>query len=454
MKSILNLFFLLLVFCTLSCKESTEPVPFVPIPGKAQYPVYYVSTTGNDSNTKLQAHNINTPWKTINASATKLIPGDTLYVLGGTYVEVVSIQVSGTSTKPIVISASKGQFPVIDGQNTLPTTDWTGLVNIDGNYVHISGFEVKNSGNYYSRGVNLGGHHNTVSNFNVHHVQDNGILIQGDDCIVEDSRVWQSCYNNVNNVRNGWASGLSSARDKVNGITDNAIIRRNIVYNNWGEGLSTYESQGTLIEDNIVYDNYAQTVYISDASNVMFRRNLVYNTPNNVVGKQIGAALADEVSKVPRSDNNKLINNIFFNVDLSAFSWTIVTNSGLTNALIANNTFVNSKLNTGNINSNNRIVNNIFTISGSVSSATGIIWSNNLWQGSRPIYAYGGSSDVFGDPLISKVGTFAPGELKADYFKLNSGSPALNMAKVLTEVTNDYFLTPRKTTPNIGAIEN
>ncbi|MFA6923363.1 MAG: sugar-binding protein [Bacteroidales bacterium] len=424
--------------------------------GSAFSATYYVATNGNDSYTTTQAQNINTPWKTINASVAKLVAGDILYVRGGTYVEAVNVGVSGTVSLPITISAYPGELPIIDGQNNLPTCGWCGLVVLNGSYIHMSGFEVKNTGSgNYQRGVGIYGQNNIISHFNVHHIIDNGILITGNYNIVEDSQVWQTCLNNVNgSSSNNWASGLSAARAPVN-----TIIRRNIVYNNWGEGLSVYEANGTTIEDNIVYDNWATNTYISDASNVLFQRNMVYVTPGNICGQSATLTLADEQASKPRSTNNIVINNLFVNTSVDAFSWTIVSGSGLTNVLIANNTLVNCRLSTGVggnpviVNTNSQIRNNIFTTSGNIPSASGITWSNNLWQGARPANAVG-TGDVLGDPLLAKTGTISPGLLTADYFKLSSASsPAINKAIVLTEVTDDYFKTARGTSPDIGAHE-
>jgi len=433
-----NRLFLLLFFYfgILSCSHATT---------------YYAATNGSNSN----LGTIASPWKTLNTAIAKLVAGDTLYVRGGIYVETISIWVSGTAALPINILAYPGELPIIDGQNTLPSAMWGVLLGSDGNYINLSGFEVRNTfmGNE-AVGVMLSGHHNKVSKFNVHHTYNNGILIKGDYGIVEDSKVWQACYNNVNGNGGGWASGLSAARDNLNGITDNAIMRRDTIFNNWGEGFSTYEANGTIMEDNVIYDNWQVNVYISDAPNVVFQRNIVYNTQNSIVGKQGGGIwLADEVASKPRSDNNKLINNFILNGDISLFSWTIVPNSGLTNALFANNTCVNAAARTGNINSNNRIMNNIFTTSGTVSSTTGITWNNNLWQSIPPTNAIG-SGDVTGDPLLSKAGSVLPGELTSNYFKIISGlSPATDKAVVLTEVPKDFFLFTRGTSPDIGGQE-
>ena len=413
---------------------------------------YYVSTTGNNTNTGT----IDSPFKTINYAVAKLVAGDILYVRGGTYVETVSVKVSGTSSAPITISAYAAESPVIDGQKTLPASRYTALVSLSGNYIHISGFEVKNTilGND-ARGIQLVGHHNTVSNCNVHHIYTHGILVFGDYGIAEDNRVWQTCLSNVNGSGGGmWGNGINAARDQVNGITLNAILRRNTVYNNWGEGMSTYEATKTIIEDNIVYDNWATNIYISDATYVLFQRNVVYVTDGNSFNQAApGLMLADEVASKPRSTNNTIINNLFVNGRVALFSWTGVSGSGLTNLLFANNTLSNAEVKTGIINSGDRIINNIFTGGGNILSTSGVVWSNNCWQGTRPSNAVG-TSDVLGDPLLALTGTVSPGQLTADYFKLSSASsPAINAGTVLTEVTEDYFKVARDTLPDIGGHE-
>ncbi len=55
------------------------------------------------------------PWKTLAHATPKLVPGDTLYLRGGTYYERMKCGVSGTATKPITIRAFPGELPIIDG---------------------------------------------------------------------------------------------------------------------------------------------------------------------------------------------------------------------------------------------------------------------------------------------------------------------------------------------------
>jgi hypothetical protein len=428
---------------------------------------YYVSQSGNDNN----AGTLNSPFKTINKGVKKLKAGDILYVRNGTYVESIYVEQSGTSNSPITIMAYPGESPVIDGMDKLPNTNWGFLLLLEGNYIHVSGFEVKNcniTGKYLGGGaVVLLGQHNKVSHMKVHHSWENGILACGDYGIIEDCQVWQCAYSNSKNpgspAAGYWSTGISAARSPVDGITTNAILRRNIVYNNWGEGLSSFEAEGTLIEDNIVYDNWSVNLYVSDTRNALVQRNIVYNTPNNVVGQRRPFTLGDERADKPRSANNTVINNFIYNADLWAFWSTGVPGSGLDNVLIANNTIVNGQLEIGAstadqaYNKSGTIVDNIFLnekgdpwqIMGSLANLT---FSHNLWSKSPP-KGLTGTGDVVGDPRLAKTGGTGVGELTADYFKLLETSPAIDKGIVVNNVSEDFFGNPRGSMPDIGAFE-
>ncbi|MGI9286894.1 MAG: hypothetical protein ACR2P1_16020, partial [Pseudomonadales bacterium] len=71
---------------------------------------YYVSVRGDDGNPGSLAQ----PWQTVNYALTRLRPGDTLYLRGGTYYEQVEVGVSGTASQPITIAGYAGEQTVID----------------------------------------------------------------------------------------------------------------------------------------------------------------------------------------------------------------------------------------------------------------------------------------------------------------------------------------------------
>ena len=97
---------------------------------------YYVSTTGHDNN----PGTVTAPWRTISYGVTHINAGDTLYIRGGTYQEMVHIHVDGTESNPIMISGYPGEAVIVDGkENTLPEHgSGAYLVRIEGDYVTFS----------------------------------------------------------------------------------------------------------------------------------------------------------------------------------------------------------------------------------------------------------------------------------------------------------------------------
>ncbi len=410
---------------------------------------YYVSTTGSDSN----PGSIDQPWLTIQkAAATSLKPCDTVYVRGGVYTDYNLIFPSGTKRQPITISAYPGESPVLDGTG-LNIDQWTAFFNLLGSYIQVSGFELRNGG----VGVYLHGPHNTVSNMNIHGVLQNGILAKGDYSVVKNNTVSYASQSFRQNLTSYGSSGISSARDPVDGITDSAILEGNTVFAVWGEGLSAYEANGTIIDGNTIYDNLASNTYISDASNVIFRDNLVYTTSlsNSLFGNPAPLlSLADELTSKPRSSNNVIINNMFLNGNVSAFSWTLVSGSGLTSAVIANNTLVNGQLATGPINTASFIENNIVyrndgEVLGNPAPSTGITFSHNLWSPSPPWNA-SGNGDIIADPKLSLAGAVESGQVTQNYFLISSNSPAISKGIAINAVTDNYLVTNNGPI-NIGA---
>ena len=332
------------------------------------------------------------------------------------------------------------------------------MLELAGNWIVVSGFEVRNS-KYF--GIELSGQHNVVDNVFSHHSKETGILLRGDYSTAQNSRIWRSALSNEYGAKagGGWASGLSAARDSVDGKTDYAVMRNNISWENWGEGVSSFEANGTLIDGNISHDNYAANIYISDTTNALCQGNLVYMTPGNYVnsGSRVGIEMGDEVYR-PRSANNTVINNIAYGNRRNFFWWQGDQGGFLVNVLIANNTFVNSTteagvvINKGSGQHNARFIDNIVVQEGSLPVAVfdaPLTVKNNLWSKTPS----GGikEGDIVADPRLAKTGSV----YAADWYRLLDGSPAIDKAIPLAEVTRDYAGAPRPRgpAPDLGAFE-
>ena len=84
----------------------------------------------------------------------------------------------------------------------------------------------------------------------------------------------------------------------------------------------------------------------------------------------------------------------------------------------------------------------------SISANAQLTVNNNLWSKTPPAAA-SGPGDVVADPLLAKVGS----KYLVDWYRLLTGSPAINKALLLPDVTVDFEGTPRGTSPDMGALE-
>ena len=119
--------------------------------------IYYVATTGSDSN----AGTIDAPFATLNAAHALVQPGDTVYFRGGTYLidpsqimtpssttgtgqytYVFDLNKKGNATSGrIVYAGYPGERPVFDFSQILPETRIVGFY-LHANYVHLKNFEI------------------------------------------------------------------------------------------------------------------------------------------------------------------------------------------------------------------------------------------------------------------------------------------------------------------------
>jgi parallel beta-helix repeat protein len=202
--------------------------------------VYYVSTTGKDTNPGTSA----APFKTFAKAVSVLAPGDTLQVLPGTYYESLRLTASGTAAAPITVI---GNGAIVNMQGTQDTG-----IKVSGSYVNLSNFEVTGA---VDAGIAIPGKYVTVKNNLVH---DN---------------VTQNGVNRKCGVASSWSSAL-----KVGVGGANITIEGNSVYNNCGEGIAITRGVNVVVKNNTVYDNFAPNIYVDNSPYTTVQDNLVYCT--------------------------------------------------------------------------------------------------------------------------------------------------------------------------------
>jgi hypothetical protein len=149
------------------------PAPQPPAAGGPMVPggrVFYLSPGGSDSG----SGSASSPWRTLESASSKLKPGDTLYLRGGTYTgEQMYWTSAGTAAKPIWVKAFPGEGVVFDGNGTRQFIWFR-----DGaSFVYLDGFRVTD---YAPSGTGViiftDGAHDivlTAMTMNGHHAPDN-----------------------------------------------------------------------------------------------------------------------------------------------------------------------------------------------------------------------------------------------------------------------------------------
>jgi hypothetical protein len=147
---------------------------------------YYVATTGSDSN----PGTLDQPFATLQKGANVAMPGDTVYIRGGTYRIVtpatsnagISITKSGTSdTNRIRFWAYQAEVPVFDFTGMMiSTTGYTNGVAVSGSFLHFKGLEIENvpMNMYSNNGMSVSNASNDIFELlHFHHNNGTGLFI-------------------------------------------------------------------------------------------------------------------------------------------------------------------------------------------------------------------------------------------------------------------------------------
>ena len=313
---------------------------------------YYVSGQGSDRNDGLSKQS---PFRSLQEAADRTQPGDTVYVMNGTYSEadsftnILTIRNSGKPNAWITYKAYPGDKPELKSHN------WNAIEVKGASYIVIDGFDLEgnngnvtldyalaqkdNTNNPSTSGNGIGivesdespkirSKHIIIKNNNVYNFGGGGIYTAPADYVtIENNQVhgnaWYSPYGN---------SGISVR----GGNTDNntrykIIVRGNTVYDNkelvpWfkvkaitdGNGIIVDTSRNTdedveggaytgrtLIENNVVFNNGGRGIhsYLSDHIDIL--NNTTYQN------SQSPAIKGGEVTAVDSTDV-RVFNNIIY----------------------------------------------------------------------------------------------------------------------------------------------
>jgi hypothetical protein len=140
--------------------------------GKMFAQPYYVALNGDDENTGSEA----APFSTIEKAVSVVQEGETIYVRGGSYdlVTTIDISKSGTSEDMISLLAFPGERPVLDFSGQALGGSNRGI-KLKGSYWHIKGIDITGAGD---NGLKIeGGSYNIVENCAFYRNRDSGMQL-------------------------------------------------------------------------------------------------------------------------------------------------------------------------------------------------------------------------------------------------------------------------------------
>ncbi|BAU66073.1 hypothetical protein STA3757_34740 [Stanieria sp. NIES-3757] len=414
-------------------------------------PVVFVAPNGRDKNNGSKTE----PFATVNRAISDLAgKGGVIYLRGGLYQPTVSaspkfsedsvknaaiyVNRGGSQQQPLKICSYPGETAIIDGKHLNDTT--TLFLIEDTQWVQVIGLEIRNA---RGRGLEVIVAENiALYGNNVHNNQLNGITVRGTmwgdvkkdrarNVLVEGNLVINNYKNNsgANKEKENHGQGLQARN------AENIQFVNNKVVENWGEGVGLVSVNNATVQRNTIIDNYSVNLYFDNAQSSTAENNFIMATGNPATMKsdrdtnniQMANERYDNLGHTPEFylDKNTVRNNIIVGGH-EGFHYGVYAGAhakgqkaqffGLRNTTIENNTFygnhslfnISEDPYTFNVN----IKNNIFakpTIQNTdgIISFQGLNFEQNNWYGVKPGMA-ASSSDVMGDPLLSKPGESAP----------------------------------------------
>jgi len=272
---------------------------------------YYVATSGSDSNDCGSF----SPCATINHAVGLTHPGDTVVVEPGTYVQTVTVNVSGTSSAPITIESQTHWGAVIAPTSAQESKNFGFIWNNGGSYIRIKDFWMRGSPD---------GTANT------------GIKLQSSGT---GSQIFRTKINHIGNACPGGGGGILSAQN-------NAVIAANFIYDmgpttpgcNLQQGIYLNDGNGQKVNNNLLVRGCCVGIQVvsGQARNFPSSQNVTNNTIVNFNADVLIVCKSTTNNPNPTCDNNQLNNNI--TVD-SPYGFLAGVETGSTWG--SNNTFLN-----------------------------------------------------------------------------------------------------------------
>lgn len=405
------------------------------LPADYDGPAVYVSLSGNDAN----AGTKDAPVKTFARAFEIRKANEDVRVFGGTYTEKLLISDSGTADAPLRVLPVTGEKVILDAAGKAAGKP----IDIQGAFVHVQGFEAKNSGNQC---VDVVGTDVVLCNVEAHHCDSHGIQFGSARIWAEGNSVHDSVLENEGApAGQGWGSGI---KVKVGG--EDITLVHNQAYHNWGEGFALTRGKNIVMRENLSYDNFSVNFYIDNSYDVVVEKNMATCVPNSGYERDGKRASAFMIGEEFYDGWGAQLHNVTIRNNIGAFCnrGFLFAGSdvggGLVDVAIVHNTFwgsVDTAVSiAAGVTSGTKVHDNLVQQPDGktvwIESLDGLVVSHNFWVGAKPAdWTNGnGMGDVLGDPGLLNT----PGYAAASY-RLSDKSSARDVALLLPMLVTDDF---------------
>jgi parallel beta-helix repeat protein len=284
-------------------------------------------------------------YSTISDAINSVLPGDTIQVKDGIYVERVDFNTSGTRDLPIALVNYPGHKPVIDpGGGEYPEdccpSGGTPRVEIDAEWIIVEGFEIR----YGWDGIKIYEGHNTIRNNWIHHNKKQGILVVStNDIFIHGNTIEYNGTDQGTCIKSGEFSpkhchAIYLSDFSCEGV-DNITIRGNLLSNHGGRGIQwnglgcgSVKMRNTLVENNIIENNSWGIVLYYNVENSLISNNTfvlesypetndnshtfisIWDSTGNIITNNIFYSTRDDVSGVHIRDSESTQNTFDYNL--------------------------------------------------------------------------------------------------------------------------------------------
>lgn len=371
-------------------------------------------SNGNDGNSGTQS----APFKTLERGFGVLLPGDTLYVRGGTYqgfYSTLKIPSGNSWAQPVTIKAYQQEKVVL----TAPPNKSVVIFASGSHYIILDGFIMDAKGGDSAIGTGVNSHHIRILNGEAKNGYESGV----------NAHAGSSSFEFINlrihhNGSNDFDHGLYLS-------TSNHLVKNCEIYQNSGWGVHIYSGGG------------------NNPSNNLILNNKIYDNAKSGRGAGIG---------LYSGSGNFLVNNLIWGSHVTGIDVNSGGSGNVYNNTIHKGTY---GILLGDSSSAVKVYNNII----SLSSSHGLVVAKNSKNSQiKNNLIYGsGTKDLTNHAATTSLSknlegnNYNPKFQNPDSFDfhLQSGSPAIDAGLELSEIVNDfdYNSRPKGLSHDIGAYE-